>query len=76
MIIEAVKPCEDAQKAFILRLYEAEGTHTNAVVSLGVTPTAVTETNMLEEDKRALPANTLIELSFTPFAIKTIKISY
>lgn len=76
VMIEAVKPCEDAQKAFILRLYEAEGTHTNAVVSLGATPTAVTETNMLEEDQRALPANTQVELSFTPFEIKTIKISY
>ena len=32
IIVEAIKPCEDNEKAFIARLYETEGTQTNCAV--------------------------------------------
>ena len=34
VIVESVKPCEDEDRAMILRLYEAEGTRTNCNISL------------------------------------------
>lgn len=76
IIIETIKPCEENQKAYIMRLYEAEGTFTNAKVILGTSPEAVELTNMLEERLESLPIRKEIELSFHPFEIKTIKVSY
>lgn len=76
IVIETIKPCEDNQKAFILRLYEAEGTFTNAVLTLGIAPRAVEITNLLEETTGMLPPAAAAGLSFRPFEIKTLKISY
>lgn len=76
VIIETIKPCEENQKAFIMRLYEAEGTFTNTKVSLGMKVKAVEITNMLEETLEVLPTAENIELTFGPFEIKTIKVSY
>ncbi len=76
IIIEAVKPCEENEKAFIMRLYEAEGTFTNARLSLGMKPASVELTNMLEETLEKLAGEKETALSFRPFEIKTIKISY
>ncbi len=76
IIIETVKPCEENQKAYIIRLYEAEGTYVNAKVSLGTAPAGVEITNMLEEVLESVPGEKEINLSFNPFEIKTIKVSY
>ena len=76
IIIETVKPCEDNQKAFILRLYEAEGTFTRSRVTLGMKPKAIELTNMLEEKLEAMDAGSTFDLTFGPFEIKTVKISY
>lgn len=76
VIVETIKPCEDNQKAFIIRIYEAEGTFTNAQLSLGLCPTKIETTNMLEEVKETLDCTETINLDFKPFEIKTIKISY
>ncbi len=72
VIIETVKPCEDAGKAYIVRMYEAEGTMTNAKVSF---PKArkCEITNMLEETKCPLEGD---KLTFKPFEIKTVKVYY
>ena len=72
IIVEAIKPCEDAQNAFIVRLYEAEGTRTNTILNF---PNAVKceTTNMLEETIDALEDMNVI---FRPFEIKTIKVYY
>ena len=73
IIVEAVKPCEDNEKAFIIRLYEAEGTQTVCSLKLFEGAKDVKETNMLEEV--IAPAD-CASLSFRPFEIKTLKVSY
>lgn len=76
VIVETLKACEDSENAFIARLYEAEGTYTHADVKLGFTPKAVELTNMLEEKQEDLTAEETLHLTFHPFEIKTVKISY
>ena len=73
IIVEAIKPCEDNEKAFIARLYEAEGTHTNCDVKFFDGAKKIEITNMLEEVEAELSGNSL---AFRPFEIKTLKISY
>lgn len=76
VIAETIKPAEDTQKAFVLRLYEAEGTWTSARLSLNIPVKEVTETNMLEETKQVLGSEKEIALTFKPFEIKTLLIRY
>ncbi|ULL15140.1 alpha-mannosidase [Paenibacillus sp. H1-7] len=76
IIIEAIKPCEDNEKAYIIRLYEAEGTYTNSTLAFNKNVMKATLTNMLEEDIQALEAKNDVQLTFKPFEIKTMRISY
>lgn len=76
VIIEAVKPCEDAERAYIVRLYEAQGSRVNAMLSLPENAEEVCITNMLEEVKESLGKVHEVSLSFRPFEIKTVKITY
>lgn len=76
VICEAVKPCEDAQRAYIVRLYEAEGTTCHALITFGHTVQRVTEANMLEENLQEIPCNDGIHLTFKPFEIKTLRVYY
>ncbi len=76
VIIETVKPAEDARKAFVLRLYEAEGTQTVTKLSFGVPVEQVEETNMLEETLIVLGTGPEVELAFKPFEIKTLMVNY
>ena len=73
VIVESIKPCEDCEKAFIARLYEAEGTFTSCPVEFFEGAKKVEITNMLEEAQQILEGNTL---AFRPFEIKTLKITY
>ena len=73
IIVEAIKPCEDNEKAFIARLYETEGTYTNSSIKFFDGAKKVEITNMLEEVESELESNLL---EFRPFEIKTLKISY
>ena len=73
IIVEAIKPCEDNEKAFIARLYETEGTHTNCAVKFFDGAKKVEITDMLEVVEEELSGNSL---SFRPFEIKTLKITY
>ena len=73
VIVEAIKPCEDNEKAFIVRLYEAEGTYTTCPVKFFDGAKKVEITDMLEDVESVFEGNTL---EFRPFEIKTLKISY
>jgi alpha-mannosidase len=73
VIIETVKPCEDAQNAYILRMYEATGDWTSAKLSFGHGVKSVKECNMLEEELSDADCGAIV---FRPFEIKTIKVAY
>lgn len=74
VIIETVKPCEDTQRAYIIRLYEAAGGYARTHLTFSHEVKAMYECNMLEEELSALdPAD---ELTFTPFHIRTLKVCY
>jgi hypothetical protein len=73
VIVEAIKPCEDNEKAFIARIYEAEGTYVKCPVKFFEGAKKIEITNMLEEVESELEGNLL---EFRPFEIKTLKISY
>ena len=74
VIIEAVKPCEDTQRAYILRLYEAAGGYSRTRLAFSHEVKALYDCNMLEEEQAALSPDDVIV--FTPFAIRTIKVAY
>ncbi len=74
-IVEAIKPCEDAEKAFIVRVYEAEGAYTKAVMNFFDAAEKIAVTNMLEEESEIFEGNS-INLTFRPFEIKTVKVYY
>lgn len=76
IFVEAVKPCEDAQRAFIVRMYEAEGTFTNAKVTFFDGAKSVKITNMLEEEQGEVESIAPAKLQFRPFEIKTLKVTY
>lgn len=76
VIVETVKPAEDAQKAFVLRLYESEGTWTSVKLSFGVPVKRVEETNMLEETLHDLGGEQEVKLVLKPFEIKTLPVKY
>lgn len=73
IIVESIKPCEDNEKAFIARLYEAEGTSTLAKLKIFEGAKKVELTNMLEETQEEFVGDTI---RFTPFEIKTFKVYY
>ena len=74
VIIETVKPCEDAQNAYIIRLYEAAGSYSRTVLSFSHEVKALYECNMLEEEQKELDVSA--PLVFTPFKIRTLKVVY
>jgi alpha-mannosidase len=75
VIVEAVKPAEDDSDAFVLRLYECEGTKAQTAVRFGAPVARAVLTNMLEDEKQPLAlADDTVELSFRPFEIKTVKL--
>lgn len=73
VVVESIKPCEDNEKAFIARLYEAEGTFTACPVKFFDGAKKVEIANMLEEVQETLEGN---KVEFRPFEIKTLKITY
>lgn len=76
VLVECVKPCEDAEKAFIVRLYECEGTATKCGVKLFDGAKDAELTNMLEEPSGDKLDSLKLSLSFHPFEIKTLKVYY
>lgn len=76
VIAETIKPSEKEENAFIVRLYEAEGTAVRTEIDFHIDFKAMQETNMLEEEIKLLAENGKLELEFKPFEIKTIKVYY
>ncbi|MBQ3527545.1 MAG: alpha-mannosidase [Clostridia bacterium] len=76
IIVETVKPCEDRDRAYIIRLYEAEGSRTNCTVKLSDAVKKYAITNMLEEEIEGIKEGNTLDLNFGPFEIKTIKAYY
>ena len=73
VIVETIKPCEDVQKAYIVRLYESAGDWARAKIAFGHGVSAVKECNMLEEEIQDADCSAL---TFRPFEIKTLKVCY
>ena len=72
MICETVKPAEDIENAYVLRLYEAERNTANCWLSLSDAK-HVWVTNMLEQKQEELTVvDGKVKLTFRPFEIKTI----
>ena len=76
IIIESIKPCEDEEKAYIVRAYEAEGTQTNCELNLCDDVKAAELTDMLEQSVSEKENSNSLTLQFRPFEIKTIKAYY
>ena len=74
VIAEAVKPAEDGSGAFVMRLYECEGTKTKTGIRPGANVTGAQLTDILEDEKEILPlTGGSVSLTFRPFEIKTVK---
>lgn len=76
VIVETVKPAEDTDRAFVLRIYEAEGTWTAAKLAFGIPVKQAEETNMLEEPLNRIENAQETEICFRPFEIKTLLVKY
>ncbi len=75
IIAEAIKPAEDGSDAFVMRLYECEGTKTKTDIQFSDNVSAAVLTNFLEDEKEKINcSNKTVTLSFNPFEIKTLKI--
>lgn len=74
--VEAIKPCEDAEKAYIVRVYEAEGAYTKTRITFAENTKSVSLTNMLEEVTDDISSGAAAEVTFKPFEIKTFKVNY
>ncbi len=72
VLVETIKPCEDNQNAFIVRLYECEGTHTAAELNLGIQYNSLELCDMMEEPIYICDC----KMVFKPFEIKTVKVRY
>lgn len=77
VIVETVKPCEDQDRAFIVRLYECEGSQAQVKVTPGFEARRAAVTDMLETVTEPLqPEDGQYLMAFRPFEIKTLKFWY
>nr|MCR5042470.1 alpha-mannosidase [Clostridia bacterium] len=75
VIVESVKPAEDDSDAYVLRMYECEGSRTKARVSFGSSPSKVVSVNLLEDEKAVVDISEgAAELDFGPFEIRSVKV--
>lgn len=76
VIAETIKPAESGEKAFIIRLYEAEGAAARTKLHINGAVKSVELTNMLEEPEDVIANGNEVELDFRPFEIRTLKVNY
>ncbi len=77
VIIEAIKRSEDSDSAIVIRAYEAWGRQVQTRLELNFEPEKVMEVNLIEDEKRELKARGKeVEMEFSQFEIKTLKVSY
>lgn len=74
IVVETVKPCEDACNALVVRLYECEGSRSTARLYAGFEVTRAEVCDMMEQPRE--PLDLARPLLFTPFEIKTLKLYY
>lgn len=72
VILETVKPCEDRENAFILRLYESVGAHTSVTLSCPAAG-SLQLCNLLEEPLEDTVPGNRRTFSLRPFQILTVK---
>lgn len=75
VILETVKPAEDGGKSFLLRLYEAVGSHTRARLTVPGAK-SLQRCNLLEEPLEEAQAGQEAALQFGPFEIITLRVDY
>lgn len=78
VMIEAIKKAEDSPH-LIIRLYETAGMTTRTQLSLGIKCLSAEETDLMEQplqplDMVKVDGKDTVELTFTPFEIKTVRI--
>jgi alpha-mannosidase len=74
LIVETVKPAESGD-GWVMRYYESQRTRGTAEIRFGAEVEKVEETNLLEEPNSALTVDgNRVTDSYTPFAIRTLKI--
>ena len=72
VIVEAVKPAEDIENAYVVRLYEAERARTTTQLTFPADVKCVKESNMLEEAFADVAlTDGVADVTFKPFEIKT-----
>lgn len=76
IIVESVKPCEDGERAYIVRFYEGEGTRTLCNISLWEGVSEYAFTNMLEEPLCEVKKGNSFQMELRPFEIVTLKAYY
>lgn len=69
IIIETIKPADTAQRAILVRAYEAMGMQTRTTLTLHSAIRRAVETNLLEEPIAPLPQDHTTD--FRPFEVKT-----
>ena len=75
IICEAIKPAESIENAYVIRLYECEGTKTKAKITLQRPAKEVIDSNMLEDEGEVIEIkDNTISATFKPFQIKTFVI--
>lgn len=81
ILADTIKPAESGEKAYVVRLYEAEGAGAEAKIQFHTAVKKVELTNLLEEPEAAQalswqPEKQELTLRFRPFEIKTVKVYY
>lgn len=77
VIVEAVKPAELIENAYVVRLYECERNKTASKLSFPSGVKAVYNANMLEDlGEELILADGMAEVVFHPFEIKTLVVKY
>lgn len=74
IIVESIKPCEDSERAVIVRMYECEGSYTKTNISYNKEIKAITETDLLERPLASQENNK--EVAFSAYQIRTFKLEY
>ncbi|MDX1359039.1 MAG: glycoside hydrolase family 38 C-terminal domain-containing protein, partial [Clostridia bacterium] len=74
IFVETIKTSEDGEGT-ILRLYEAYGYESDALLSLSKSYTSIVEVNLVEDQIKGVIGNgSKISVKFSPFEIKTFKL--
>ncbi len=77
IIVEAVKPAELIENAYVVRLYECERNKTSCTLKFPGRAKAVYAANMLEDTGDELPLEGgTVKSEFRPFEIKTLVVKY